>query len=102
MEFIRRLLQHVLPKGFVKIRHYGLSASANLHTKHATAMACLGPLPELASEPEGDQDLTSEPSDGVIATGVLVILLAAAQQVPCPRCHTGRLRIRGHGPEPPR
>jgi len=23
MEFIRRILQHVLPKGFMKIRHYG-------------------------------------------------------------------------------
>jgi len=23
MEFIRRFLQHVLPKGFMKIRHYG-------------------------------------------------------------------------------
>jgi hypothetical protein len=23
MEFIRRFLQHLLPKGFVKIRHYG-------------------------------------------------------------------------------
>ena len=23
-EFLRRFVQHVLPKGFVKIRHYGL------------------------------------------------------------------------------
>ena len=27
-EFIRRLLQHVLPKGFHRIRHYGLLANA--------------------------------------------------------------------------
>ena len=26
-EFLRRFVQHVLPKGFVKIRHYGLLAS---------------------------------------------------------------------------
>jgi hypothetical protein len=26
-EFLRRLMQHVLPKGFVKVRHYGLLAS---------------------------------------------------------------------------
>jgi Putative transposase/Transposase zinc-binding domain len=30
-EFIRRFLQHVLPKGFVKIRYYGLLAAANRH-----------------------------------------------------------------------
>jgi hypothetical protein len=28
-EFIRRFLQHVLPKGFVKVRYYGLLASGN-------------------------------------------------------------------------
>ena len=32
-EFIRRLLTHVLPKGYVKIRHYGLVASSNVKTK---------------------------------------------------------------------
>src|SRR6185369_14759338 len=28
-EFIRRFLQHVLPQGFTKIRHYGLLAPRN-------------------------------------------------------------------------
>jgi hypothetical protein len=28
-EFIRRFLMHVLPKGFHRIRHYGLLASGN-------------------------------------------------------------------------
>ncbi|HTP27539.1 MAG TPA: transposase, partial [Anaeromyxobacteraceae bacterium] len=32
-EFIRRFLLHVLPNGFVKIRHYGLLASSNVRTK---------------------------------------------------------------------
>ena len=27
-EFLHRFVQHVLPKGFVKIRHYGLLANA--------------------------------------------------------------------------
>jgi hypothetical protein len=27
VEFIRRFLQHVLPKGFVKVRYYGLFES---------------------------------------------------------------------------
>ena len=29
MEFIRRFLLHVLPKGFMKIRHYGLLGNRN-------------------------------------------------------------------------
>ncbi len=46
MECMRRFLQHVLPRGFVKIRRYGLAASANVQTKHAAAMLCLGRLCE--------------------------------------------------------
>jgi Putative transposase len=30
-EFIRRFLQNVLPKGFVKVRYYGLLAASNRH-----------------------------------------------------------------------
>ena len=30
-EFIRRFLQHVLPKGFMKIRYYGIFSSGNRH-----------------------------------------------------------------------
>jgi hypothetical protein len=31
-EFIRRFLQHILPKGFVKVRHYGFfSSGSRLH-----------------------------------------------------------------------
>src|SRR5262249_58657265 len=29
-EFLRRFVQHVLPKGFVKVRHYGLLRQARL------------------------------------------------------------------------
>jgi len=32
-EFIRRFLLHILPSGFVKIRHYGLMAPSNAKTK---------------------------------------------------------------------
>ena len=30
-EFIRRFLQHVLPKGFIKVRYYGFFSSGNRH-----------------------------------------------------------------------
>jgi Putative transposase/Transposase zinc-binding domain len=40
-EFITRFLRHVLPKGFVKIRHYGLNAASNATTKLEAARQLL-------------------------------------------------------------
>jgi len=40
-EFLRRFLQHVLPSGFVKLRHYGLLAPGNVNTKLVIARALL-------------------------------------------------------------
>jgi hypothetical protein len=40
-EFLRRFLQHVLPPGFVKLRHYGLLAPGNVNTKLVTAREVL-------------------------------------------------------------
>jgi hypothetical protein len=42
-EFLRRFLLHVLPKGFVRIRHYGLLASPNVKTKLKRCQWLLGP-----------------------------------------------------------
>jgi predicted Zn-ribbon and HTH transcriptional regulator len=41
-EFIRRFLLHVLPKRFVRIRHYGLLAGRNVATKLARCRYLLG------------------------------------------------------------
>ena len=46
VEFIRRFLLHVLPAGFVKIRHYGLLAAANVNTKLEIARRCLSAIDE--------------------------------------------------------
>lgn len=40
-EFLRRFLLHVLPPGFVKLRHYGLLAPGNVNTKLVAAKALL-------------------------------------------------------------
>jgi hypothetical protein len=48
-EFIRRFLLHVLPKGFVRIRHYGLLAGRNVDTKLAKCRRLLGALAEPAA-----------------------------------------------------
>jgi Putative transposase len=58
-EFIRRFLLHVLPKGFHRIRHYGLLASAGRKANVARARELLGvPAPpeaeETAPAPEPD------------------------------------------------
>jgi hypothetical protein len=44
-EFIRRFLTHVLPKGFHRIRHYGLLASGNRATSIARARELLAVPP---------------------------------------------------------
>ena len=41
-EFIRRFLLHVLPKRFVRIRHYGLLAGRNVTTQLARCRELLG------------------------------------------------------------
>jgi hypothetical protein len=41
LEFIRRFLLHVLPPGFVKIRHFGLYAAGNVNSKLAAARSVI-------------------------------------------------------------
>jgi hypothetical protein len=41
LEFMRRFLEHVLPRGFVKIRHFGLYAAGNIHSKLAVARSSI-------------------------------------------------------------
>ena len=69
-EFIRRFLLHVLPRGFHRIRHYGLLASATRKASIARARELLALPPPKPAEPV----VTSEPTP------------------PCPCCG-GRMRI---------
>jgi hypothetical protein len=57
-EFIRRFLMHVLPKGFHRIRHYGLFANGNRAENVALARKLLA-MPPSVSEP--DTHLSFEP-----------------------------------------
>jgi Putative transposase/Transposase zinc-binding domain len=54
-EFIRRFLMHVLPRRFVRIRHYGLLAGRNVPTKLARCRALLGQAPPLAAAEPASQ-----------------------------------------------
>jgi hypothetical protein len=75
-EFIRRFLVHVLPKGFHRIRHYGLFAGSNRTESIATARALLG-VAEPAGVPQKPQDI---PPD-------------APRVLPCPCPHCGARMI---------
>ena len=63
-EFIRRFLLHVLPKGFHRIRHYGLLASAGCKANIARARQLMAaPMPELdvpAVHDTTDPDATTD------------------------------------------
>lgn len=78
-EFLRRFLQHILPTGFVKVRHYGLFA-------HAAKAASLKKL-RLSLKAQG-RSLAA-------ATKAICALLAkttpAAPPPQCPRCRSQNL-----------
>ena len=79
-EFIRRFLLHVLPKGFHRIRHYGLLASAGCKANIARAR-------ELIAMPVPSMDPPVEHDDADPAAGI-----AANHRPPCPCCG-GRMII---------
>jgi hypothetical protein len=63
-EFLRRFLLHVLPRGFVRIRHFGLLANPQRHRTIARARQLLGtptsvPCPDKG--PSADADATRCP-----------------------------------------
>jgi hypothetical protein len=92
-EFIRRFLLHVLPKGFHRIRHYGLLASAVCKANIAHAR-------ELIATPEPPMQPPAKHDDADMTVGA-----AADHRPPCPCCG-GRMIIvetfeRGGAPRAP-
>jgi hypothetical protein len=61
-EFIRRFLLHVLPKRFVKIRHYGLHACGHINGKLEDARAALANLNHAATQDREDNDSDADES----------------------------------------
>jgi hypothetical protein len=74
-EFLRRFLQHVLPRGFVKVRHYGLLANRQRAERlKVSRRLLLG-----------------------VTVGARLGVVAAAPRPSCPRCGSERLE---YGPLP--
>ena len=78
-EFIGRLLQHVLPSGFKRIRHYGLLAPATKGVRLGQARALLQmPQPQ---------------AQAIEDARAFMRRVAALEIDTCPQCRTGRLRL---------
>jgi DNA-directed RNA polymerase subunit RPC12/RpoP len=79
VEFIRRFLLHVLPAGYVKMRHYGLFAPANVNTKLKRARALLAASGTTSTAPA--------------QTGRQILEALTGDEAPrCPVCGIGILR----------
>lgn len=78
-EFIGRFLQHVLPKGFKRIRHYGLLGPAHKAANLAAARtALLAPTPDPAV---------------VESVEAFMLRVASIDWLACPYCREGRFGV---------
>ena len=81
-EFVRRFLLHILPKGLMRVRHYGFLANRSRKIKLARIREALRqPPPEASADPEAGR----EPAT-----------------YPCPRCRVGRVHVIQVLPSPSR
>lgn len=79
-EFLRRFLLHVLPKGFVKIRHYGLMAASHVSTRLAAAKRLLDKSLPPVEAPHAPRDFRE-----------LLLALTGLDLRRCPRCQRATL-----------
>ena len=61
-EFLRRFLLHLLPKGFVRIRHFGFLANRRRATLLPLCFQLLGAVQPPQTEPEASRCQGTEPS----------------------------------------
>ncbi len=93
VEFVRRFLLHVLPSGFVRVRHYGLLANRHRQEKLARCRELIGaaktpPADTVPTEPAA----VKPPASGTTVTPTRV----------CPQCGSGRMVVIGEIPPLPK
>ena len=76
-EFLRRFLLHILPKGFMRIRHYGYLANR-------VRVEQLKKIRDWISEDKSAKSIQRLP-----------VTIPIEAQMSCPVCKTGRLLLRG-------
>jgi hypothetical protein len=89
-EFIRRFLQHVLPKGFIKIRYYGLLAN---RCRNTNIKLCGRLLNYIFSEKSKD--------DNEKTWQELLLQFTGFDIDACPACGIGRMKIKEYLPTMP-
>ena len=78
-EFIERFVQHVLPRGFKRIRHYGLLGAAHKSARLAAARTALAaPQPQLAA---------------IESVAAFMQRVAQIEWAACPHCRQGRFKL---------
>src|SRR5207249_11827322 len=79
-EFLRRFLLHVVPRGFMRVRHYGLLANRHRAARLARCRAALG-----ADTPPAAPATTASAAERILQlTGIDILR--------CPVCGTGPMR----------
>jgi len=84
-ELIRRFLLHVLPKGFMRIRHFGLLANRCRATRLAQIRTAID-----EQQRQATANTPAEPDEALPFDGI-----------PCPHCRLGWMRPVGHLPALP-
>lgn len=79
-ELIRRFLLHVLPKGMMRIRHYGFLANCCRSKRLPMIRQAIE-----AVAPQDSKSQTQKPTEAE-ATGLV-------EGYPCPKCHKGHLKV---------
>jgi Putative transposase/Transposase zinc-binding domain len=92
VEFVRRFLMHVLPAGFVRVRHYGLLANRHRREKLARCRELLG----MAVTPQAD----TAPTDADPVTPPVPETTVTPTRA-CPRCGSGRMVVVAEFPPMP-
>jgi hypothetical protein len=78
-EFLRRFLLHIVPRGFMRIRHFGLLAN---RTRRGTLTQCRDLLDQPQIEPARPESVA-----------VLLHRLTGVDLSRCPVCRDGRMQI---------
>jgi len=79
VEFIRKFLLHSLPKGFVRIRHYGFLANRNRSANLNTIRRLMG----LSAPPEKETASFEEMMQKLTGTDITI----------CPCCNKGKMQL---------
>lgn len=80
-EFLRPYAEHILPRGFVKMRHYGILANANRHSRINRILQKM--------------NLPLHPPAVEVSYQLRLLERYGIDIDRCPKCKTGRMMLAG-------